>query len=711
MPDRTSNRQRIESLSRMRRKYSVQGMIALCAVIAAAMPAWAEAPHSPAEVPIPQARPAAASIDTSVKTAGIPGQVPAIAASDIPVPKDISRLKAGLDALTAKNIAAAEAVLRSLPQDSLDRHILAWAIALTGGDEVSSGEIEATAKMLPDWPGMAALRRNAEKALLREAPAPQIVIKAFGGTPPQTAEGAIILARSYMAMGDRKSAESVIVPFWRAARLEPKDEEAILSEFGFLIPQSVERYRMERMLYEGRTRSAARVASLAGAKQLADAWIAVAKDGKDAGRLLKAVPGSQRDAGFLFAEIRHLRRNKDFEAAAQLMLKAPKDAPALIDGDEWWHERRALSRELLDKGDARMAYRLVADHAVESPAAAADAEFHAGWYALRVLGEPGTAARHFARIAELSERPLWLSRAYYWLGRAAEQGGPGQAAAYFRKAAQYGMTFYGQLAAERIGRNTIDVTYPKPTDTDRERFAKREAVKAIERLQLADYGWRANLLYRDLAQELTDPGELALLAVMAERNGNSFMALRVGKIAASRGLDIGALAHPIGVIPASARLNLAGEALCYAVARQESEFNVAAVSAAGARGLLQLLPGTAKAMAKKAGLPYSASRLVTDAAYNATLGSAFLAQQLAKFNGSYVLTIAGYNAGPRRAQEWVGRYGDPRGKSLDAVVDWIERIPYTETRNYVQRVMENYEVYKMRLSGHFDLAGDLVKGG
>jgi soluble lytic murein transglycosylase len=685
-------------------------MVALCALVAASMPVRADAPQPPAVIPVPQARPTAQAIDTSVTTAGIPGQISDAVRPDIPLPKDISRLKAGLDTLTAKNVDAAEAVLRSLPQGSLDRHILAWAIALNGGDAVSSGEIEATAKMLPGWPGMAALRRNAERALFREAPAPQAVIKAFGGTPPQTPEGAIILARSHMALGDRKAAAAVIVPFWRTTNLEAKDEEAILSEFGFLIPPAIQHYRMEYMLYEGRTASAKRVADRAGAKELADAWTAVIKGSGDAGRLLKAVPESQRDAGYLFAQIRYLRRNKDFEEAARLMLKAPKDAAALIDADEWWHERRALSRELLDKGDARTAYALVAEQVAESPAAAADAEFHAGWYALTALNEPKTAAAHFAKIADISNRPLSLSRAYYWLGRAAERGGPGNAAAYFSKAAQYGMTFYGQLAAERIGRNTIDVTYPKPSEADRERFAGREAVKAIKRLQLADYGWRANLLYQDLARELTSPGELALLAVMAEKDDNNFMALRVGKIAASRGLDIGALAHPIGVIPASARIDLAGEALCYAVARQESEFNVAAISAAGARGLLQLLPGTAKAMAKKAGLPYSASRLVTDAAYNATLGSAFLAQQLARFDGSYVLTIAGYNAGPRRAQEWVERYGDPRGKSLDTAIDWIERIPYTETRNYVQRVMENFEIYKMRLSGHFDLAGDLVKG-
>ena len=209
---------------------------------------------------------------------------------------------------------------------------------------------------------------------------------------------------------------------------------------------------------------------------------------------------------------------------------------------------------------------------------------------------------------------------------------------------------------------------------------------------------------------MVSPGELALLAAMAEKRGDHFLALRVGKIAMSRGLDIGALSHPVGVIPASANISGAGKALAYAIARQESEFNVGAVSGAGARGLLQLLPGTAKEVAKKSGLPYSKARLTTDAGYNATLGAAFLSEQLGRFDGSYVLTFAGYNAGPRRAQDWVKKYGDPRGQGIDAVVDWIERIPFTETRGYVQRVMENYEVYKMRLSGKFDIVDDLVNG-
>src|SRR5690606_12090058 len=182
------------------------------------------------------------------------------------------------------------------------------------------------------------------------------------------------------------------------------------------------------------------------------------------------------------------------------------------------------------------------------------------------------------------------------------------------------------------------------------------------------------------------------------------------KWAASRGLPVGALAHPVGAIPSNANISGAGKALAYAIARQESEFNVSAKSGAGALGLLQLMPGTAKAMAKKAGMSFAPEKLTRDPAYNATLGSHYLNDQLERFNGSYVLTFAGYNAGPRRAQEWIQRYGDPRGKSVEEVVDWIERIPFSETRSYVQRVMENYQVYKMRLTGQMDIARDLVHG-
>ena len=537
------------------------------------------------------------------------------------------------------------------------------------------------------------------------------MIAAFGNTPPQTAEGAVILARALMATGNRPGAVAVLSPFWETRKLDADKEELILSEFANVIPPNVHFERMIRMLYNDRISSAARVAKLAHAGSLFAAWSAVIRNTPDAAKKIAAVdPAWQSNPAYLFIRAQYDRRNDHYEAAYKLLMQAPRNARALVDPDEWWVERRIVSRGLIDTGDPQKAYRLAATHCCESRVMAAEAEFHAGWYALRALNDPALAEPHFAKIAEISSRPLSDSRAYYWLGRSAEAGGPGSATAWYRKAAHYGTTFYGQLAAAKLGETTLDIPYPKPTSADRARFAGLEAVAAIRRLQEIGYGSRANILYVDLAEELPTPGELALLSAMAEKDDNNFMALRIGKIGVSRGLDVGALAHPIGVIPDDADISGAGKALAYAIARQESEFNVCAVSRAGARGLLQLMPSTARAMARQAGLPYSKSRLTTDAGYNATLGSRFLGEQIDRFNGSYILTFIGYNAGPRRAREWIARYGDPRGKAVDKVVDWMERIPFTETRNYVERVMENFEVYKARLEGHTNIAADLVKG-
>lgn len=620
------------------------------------------------------------------------------------------RLALGLSSLTGKRIDDARAIRDALPEGSLDRHILAWAVALRGGDSVPSTEIARAARDLPDWPGMLALRRNSERALLKEALPPQTVVRAFGTTAPQTPQGAIVLARAKVALGDVDAARTALSDTWRTAKMDARDEIAIIGEFGSIIPVADHRFRMERMLYSERIKSAARVAKLANAEGLAGAWAAVLRNDPKAAKLLDAVPAAQRSAGYLFAQARLLRKQGRITDAAAVMQNAPKDKLALVDPDAWWIERRGLSRDLLDAGKAATAYAIVADHAAESATNGADAEFHAGWYALRALKDPASAAKHFARIADLAEGPISRARAYYWLGRTAEAGGPGKGDTYYEQAATYGTTFYGQLAAAELGRKAINVAYPEPSTADRTNFPKREAVQAVKRLQEAGFPQLADALYLDLADQLTSPGELALLAAMAEQRGNHYLALKVGKVAAQRGLDIGALSHPMGVIPAGADISASGTALAYAIARQESEFNVGAVSSAGARGLLQLMPGTAQQVAKQTGLAYSQTRLTTDAGYNATLGAAFLGQQLARFDGSYILTFAGYNAGPRRAQQWITRYGDPRGKSVEEVVDWIERIPFAETRSYVQRVMENYEVYKMRISGTYDIVGDLRHG-
>lgn len=630
-------------------------------------------------------------------------------ASKDAAPGEAVRLRKGLDALGAGDLDTARAIRDDRGADALDRRILAWAIALDGGRSVTSTEIAHAAANLAAWPGEEALRRNLERALHRERPEPAAVIAALGDGEALTIEGAVALARAFRSLGDSERAAATIGTAWRSQRLDPAVEDAVIAEFGAIIAPADHRARMEAMLHHDRVASAGRVAALAGAEALWRAWAAAIRGEKNAAALLKAVPEAQRSPGHAFATARLLRKAGKMREAAAALLAAPADADA-IEPDAWWQERRALSREILDLGDAATAHALAAAQTGGSATTRADAAFHAGWYALRGLGDPAKAGQHFARIADIAEGAISRSRAFYWLGRAEEGRAPAEAAAHYAAAAAYGATFYGQLAAAKLGRTTLGLGAPRPTGADAFSFSRREAVRAIERLETAGAGTRADLFYRALAERLVEPGEVALLAGRAEARGDHHLALRIGKIAAGRGIDVGLLAHPLGAIPDGADMADAGAALAYAVARQESEFNPAAVSRAGARGLLQLLPATARDMAKKRGVDFSAERLTTDAGYNATLGAAFLAEQLRRFDGSYVLAIAGYNAGPRRALEWTKRYGDPRGAELDVVVDWIERIPFTETRSYVQRVMENYQVYKMRLSGRFDIAADLVDG-
>ncbi|QRM54809.1 lytic transglycosylase domain-containing protein [Sinorhizobium sp. BG8] len=621
------------------------------------------------------------------------------------------QLKDGLDALSDRDPVKALRIRNALQQDGLDRHILTWAIVTSGQKGVPSYEIANAQRELRGWPGLASLRANSERALARENAPPADVIAAFGTTQPETADGAIALARAKMASGGTAAAAVVLRPFWLREPLTKDMETTILEDFSGVLTVADHKARMEMLLYRGRADQAARFGDLGQAQSLYRAWAAAIRKAPNAGQLVKAVdPKWHKDPGYTFVRILLANRADRYVEAADLLVHAPDDAKALVNPGEWWTQRRITSRGLADLGKYKSAYTVVASHAAREQADVVDAEFHAGWYALRGLNDPSTAAKHFRNILQSSNRPLSVSRAWYWMGRAAEAGGPGSSSEYYTKAANFPGTFYGQLAAARIGRKTLNVTYPSPSPDERNRFESREAVKAIARLDAAGHGWRAAALYRALADELQSPGEMAILAAKAERQGDHQLSLQVGKIAFGRGMDVAALAFPVGVIPAGANISGSGKALAYAIARQESAFNPAAVSPANARGLLQLLPGTAQGVAKRYGIAYSKEKLTSDAGYNATLGAHYLGEQINDFGGSYILTFIAYNAGPKRVPQWIERYGDPRGKPIDEVVDWIERIPFTETRSYVQRVMENYQVYKTRLGQEADIVHDLRMG-
>jgi soluble lytic murein transglycosylase len=657
-----------------------------------------------------------AAEDTDVPASAAP---PAVAVKPIETPSgkpgDLAPvgLRLALKLLDGGDPAAASIAAYALP-DRIDIKIVDWLVATSGLRGVSAARIADAMKKVGDWPGQQLLRLRFEQELAHENKSPSEVVSAFAGQTPASGEGTLVLARAYLALGRKDDAAALIRPYWREGKIPQDAETSIAREFAGLLTPADHKARMDRLLYTEQSEPALRTAAFLGKDQraLAAAVISVIKHAKSDKAMAAVPPGLQKDPVYLYSRIQKLRRADKFEEAAALMLAAPRDPKVLVDPDAWWIERRLISRALLDKGNAKTAYKLAAGHAAESPTLRAEAEFHCGWYALEFLHDPATAKQHFTNIEAISNLPLTQSRAEYWLGRTAAAANQSEEAnAHFRKAAGYQTTFYGQLALARLGSKRLTLSAPPEADAAvKARFASRELVQVIERLTGTKFEDRLDIFYRALAENLTDPAEVALLAAMAERTGNHQVALQVGKVAAMRGLPVQTLAFPTAAIPRTAKTAPVELPVVYAVARQESSFNIGAVSSAGARGLLQLMPATAKKAASVAGLPFSEPRLTQDAAYNATLGAEQLNELFDGFGGSYVMTFASYNAGRSRILEWVKAHGDPRDPKVD-VVDWIELIPFTETRNYVQRLMENLQVYRARLgSPALTIEADLKRG-
>ncbi len=620
-------------------------------------------------------------------------------------------LKRGLAALDRDRVIDALKARQQLRAGTLERKVMAWAIAVNGTG-VNADTLSAIANDLSDWPAVSTMRANVEIALSKTLSEPQLR-EAFSRSNPETVTASIALAKAYLRAGNKKSARKVIAPVWHDEVLATSTERNILRGFGGVLTRADHRSRVEMLLSKRRLKGAGRFAGKAGMTRLVAARSAVERKQRAARSALAAVPASQKtSANYLFSKARYERRRDRLSAAAKAIRAIDFGSVHPAAGDALWTEQRILASDLLEAGSPKTAYAVVRRSAAKSSVKQIDAQFYAGWVALRKLKSADAAAGHFKRLLTLAKTPLSRSRGHYWLGRALSASGQsGAAKQHFSKAAAFDTTFYGQLAASRLGRKSINVSRVRPTGSDRARFPKYELVQAIYKLESAGHPNRARAFYNFLARHLDRPGELALLAARAERKGDHRLALQVGKRAHYRGFDTDTLAWPIGAIPRKTKTSGAGLPLAYAIARQESAFQVDARSSANALGLLQLLPGTARSTARSIGIGYSRSRLVRDAGYNARLGTAFLNQQMQKFGGSYVLTFVAYNAGPRRSTQWIERFGDPRGKSVEFVVDWIEQIPFGETRNYVMRVMENYQVYKARLKGsRLTIKRDLTAG-
>lgn len=635
----------------------------------------------------------------------------------------------GLQALEEEDFNGALKTYRQMDPGSVVREALAWSIASASAADIPARLIAEFQGELGDWPLQSRMRGNHERAVLRQASDAGAIIAAFTSKEPESNLATVMLARAYLETGDMESATRLVRTWWPAARLSAKRQEKYLDEFASLLRSSDHKLRMDRLLYAGKTALALKLSGPAKADSLARGRAAVVDRKSDSERTLRKVDESWNDdPGLLYSKILLARRKGNYEEAAQLLRAAPREPEHLIDPDKWWVEQRIVSREMLERGRKSQAYEIAAAHGATGNAAIADAEFHAGWYALRFLEKPKLAQKHFAALRDIVTTPISTSRALYWLGRAAEADQRAdEAKTFFEQAAETSGTFYGQLANERLKRTRLDLHPVAPTMAERKTLTSNPLFQAILAFEAIGEDRRAGILYRHLARTLSDPAQLVLLAQRLQKRGNHPGVLTIGKLAFNRGIQVEQLAFPLGAIPENGTVSVssvspssgspssvspANLAMMYAIARQESGFRADAVSPVGALGLLQVMPKTAKAVAKGLELAYSDNALVQDPGLNATIGATYFQKQLKRWNGSFVLTLAAYNAGPNRLKTWLVRFGDPRGKSTDEIIDWIETIPFPETRNYVMRVMEAYQVYQTQISNSpLRLAEDLATGG
>lgn len=610
-------------------------------------------------------------------------------------PAEIAAFTTALKAIDDSRWADARAAVANFRNTLLDRYV-AWSILRAAPRTEAS--FAATWRFLreqPDWPEPEVLRRQAEERIGPETPATEVV-RYFTAFPPLTSTGHM---RRLEAAGT--AAPNDVARFardtWQNATLRSSDENDFLNRYAQLLTGPDQVARFDRILREGRYPVARDLVPKLPPDYLpvANARLAMATRAADAATLVRALaPARLNEPTLRFERMQWIRRTGTLDEA-----KAALSGPIPNQNDAWWNERNLVVRALLDADRPADAYAVAVGHGLTKGVSFAEAEFLAGWIALRQLKKPAVALKHFSTLYDGVSTGISKSRGAYWLARTYEAAKQTKDANdWYGQAAGYGQTFYGQLAARKLqGVSPKLPIDPVPTATDKQALAGRELAAMARYLGQVDEYDRARPFLLRLARSVTSPGEVALLAQLALDLKRPDVGLTVARRGAENGVVLFDAAFPIVDLGPTGSIE---RALALALAKQESSFNAGAVSTSNALGLMQLLPTTARDVAGRLKVPFIESKLTRDPAYNVQLGSQYLAEMLQRFGGSYELALAAYNAGPNRVARWIEAGGDPRTAKVD-MVDWIEMMPFRETRNYVQRIMESLNVYRDRLNGQF----------
>lgn len=579
-------------------------------------------------------------------------------------------------------------------EGSVARDIILWTY-LRGG-RGTPAQVTAFLARSGDWPGLPYLREKSEETMEDASVTDRLAF--FRNHAPQTGGGALAYAEALEARGEDGAARAVVVEAWRSLVLDAQEQAAFLSRYAEVLKPHHEA-RLDHALWQNWPINARRMFPLVseGWQHLAEARIALRKRAGNPNPLIDRVPPSLSDDPGLAYERFEWRMKKGLtDSAIELMLERSTSAAALGQPDHWAKRRPNMAHRLMRAGKTDLAYRVASTHFTETGRDFAELEWLSGYLALRFRKDPARAISHFTRFQGDVLSPISLGRAGYWLGRAHEAAGNDVAAkAGYALGAKYQTSFYGLLAAERGGLPfDMSLAGKAPAgDWRAADFTRSRVHQAAMLLLAAGEDWLAERFWTHLA-ESQDKTQLELMGKMLEELGQPHIGVMLGKRAAQAGHEIAAPYYALH--PVARRSQPIPKEMVLAIARRESEFDPAVVSHAGARGLMQVMPATAQLVARRMGLGYNRGRLTSDWVYNSRLGADYLRGLAEDFNGNVVMMSAGYNAGPGRPTSWMRSYGNPLRGEID-VIDWIETIPFNETRNYVMRVSESLPVYRARL--------------
>ena len=613
--------------------------------------------------------------------------------------KDYGIAKRSIQAMQKSKWSKALSISKKAKDKSI-YNFIKWRHLLTTGNQASFYDYMAFINNNKNYPRISRIKYLAEHKLSTDKISPKKIINWFGSDRPFSGFGMLILGESYIKTGDIKKGISLIKEGWITADLNRANMKFFRKKYKKYLNANDYIKRADYLAWEGKFWDLKRMLRylpkdyelLYTARQ-----ILMSKSyGVD--NAIKNVPKKlKNDAGLNYDRLKWRRKRGRVDDSLEILFKVPNNKNYLVRPDKWWKERAIMARALIYKNKYETAYNIASKHSLDPGPEFADAEWISGWIALSFLDDPILAIDHFNSFYQNVSYPISLSRGAYWLGRSYEKiGDKEQSKQWYKEATRYLSTYYGQLAFLKTKPNEtfeLDEQAIVP-DKYRKYFYKKELVKIVHLLDELNKDKYTKHILRHLANDNIESGSEILAAELATNISRYDFAIQISKIASYQKRFHNNFNYPIMSTPKYVNgRKIPQTAFILSIIRQESEFDMRANSHVGAQGLMQLMPYTAKLVAKQAKLPYSKSRLTSDPEYNINLGSHYIAGLILQYDGAYPFATAAYNAGPKRVKYWKKINKNPQKKQID-FVDWVELIKFKETRNYVQRVMENYNVYR-----------------